>query len=73
MRRLKAIPTRHGRKMPHTNRQNGRHRAGWIALGRMDGIGQDGRHWAEWTTLPLSLTPYINEQTRDNTSGKLQQ
>lgn len=57
MRRLKAIPTRHGRKMPHTNRQNGRHRAEWTASGRMDD----------------SPPPYINEQTRDNTSGKLQQ
>ncbi|MCI6476969.1 MAG: hypothetical protein MSA32_03270 [Bacteroidales bacterium] len=66
MRRMKAIPTRHGRKMPHTNRQNGRHRAGWTASGRMGGIGQDGR-------LFPSLPPYINEQTRDNTSGKLQQ
>lgn len=61
MRRLKAIPTRHGRKMPHTNRQNGRHWAGWTASGRMD------------DSLTPTIPPYINEQTRDNTSGKLQQ
>ncbi|MDO4209646.1 MAG: hypothetical protein Q4E44_08275 [bacterium] len=60
MRRLKAIPTRHGKKMPHTNRQDGQHRGGWTASGWMD------------DSPPLS-PPYINEKTRDNTSGKLQQ
>ena len=60
MRRLKAIPTRHGSKMPPHQP------AEWTASDRMDSIGQDGR-------LSPSLPPYINEQTRDNTSGKLQQ